>query len=290
MPFSFYSVFETEQDYQLYAKEQRLGTVPVRSMVAEGEFLLFASRRWQVASIDNAAKAITVVPALAVGKVPSSAPGEFNVHTKVRQVMREILAGSSEPPYLDVGARQLLRQARLGFQSLGLNDRVLLGSPGGNLTWFPWVGSRTLNGLFLLIQALTEKQPKRSNLDLRCTASALQEAQVALKAARPEELENLLVERLQQDQKVAFPATGQVVLGSAKAAATAGFLPTRRGSGRGGEHVADSSDLTLHARTIAAPPAVFICCDSLATPAGRPGTTVGIECLSCQSPRGDIAA
>ncbi|TGG79500.1 MAG: DEAD/DEAH box helicase [Aphanocapsa feldmannii 288cV] len=207
--YSFYSVFETEQDYQLYAKEQRLGTVPVRSMVAEGEFLLFASRRWQVMSIDNAAKAITVVPALAVGKVPSSTPGKFNVHTKVRQVMREILAGSSEPPYLDVGARQLLRQARLGFQSLGLNDRVLLGSPGGNLTWFPWVGSRTLNGLFLLIQALTEEQPKRSNLDLRCTASALQEAQVALKAARPEELENLLVERLQQDQKVAFPVTGK---------------------------------------------------------------------------------
>jgi ATP-dependent helicase Lhr and Lhr-like helicase len=149
--YSFYSAFTTSEEYRLLSEGTELGTIPVRSPLSEGAYLIFGGRRWKVVGIDEERRVITVVPAKG-GKVPRFFGGAGELHDEIRRRMREIYLGDSVPAFLDPRAKELLRQGRAAFRSLGLDRRQIIPFEDGS-AYFPWKGDRVTSTLALGIRA-----------------------------------------------------------------------------------------------------------------------------------------
>ena len=108
-----------------------------------------------VEEIDEAHKTIMVVPSPGGLTPPLFSGGGGRVHTKLRQRMREILAGSEVPAYLDQGAQALLTEARAQYRNRRLAKKLMLRQ--GNvillLTWLGDAGNEAL-ACFLRLQGL----------------------------------------------------------------------------------------------------------------------------------------
>ena len=150
--YSFYSAFTTSEEYRLLSEGTELGTIPVRSPLSEGSYLIFGGRRWKVIEVDEERRVITVVPAKG-GKVPKFFGGGGELHDEIRRRMREIYLGDSVPAFLDPRATALLRQGRAAFHSLGLDRRQVIPFEDGS-AYFPWKGDRVTATLALGIRAL----------------------------------------------------------------------------------------------------------------------------------------
>jgi ATP-dependent Lhr-like helicase len=149
--YSFYSAFTTSEEYRLLSEGTELGTIPVRSPLSEGSYLIFGGRRWKVIEVDEERRVITVVPAKG-GKVPRFFGGIGELHDEIRRRMREIYLGDSAPAFLDPRATELLRQGRTAFRSLGLDRRQVIPFEDGS-AYFPWKGDRITATLALGIRA-----------------------------------------------------------------------------------------------------------------------------------------
>ena len=206
--YEFYSVFKSEEEYQLITNGRRLGVIPISSMLSEDDYLLFAGKTWLIKVINNEAKSITVTPAKIKGSTPTKGGGS-NIHTNVRNRMLEILKSEDIPSYLDEKAIDLLKQARFIFKELDLHRRQLIGERDGEVNWYPWVGTRTINGITLIVALLTEEQPK-GELELRCSFSSLITAQNLLKETTIKQIEQRLFNCFKdQEIKVLLPGAGK---------------------------------------------------------------------------------
>ena len=61
------------------------------------------------------------------------------VHTRVHQVMRELLSGTGKRPYLDATAQRFVDEGRAAYQRLDLAQRTLL-VRGSQAYLFTWLG------------------------------------------------------------------------------------------------------------------------------------------------------
>ncbi len=207
--YDFYSVFLTEEEYQILSQDRRIGSIPIRSMLAEGDFLLFAGKRWEVIGIDNKSKSLSVIPCSVKGKAPSG-NGEFNVHTKIRQRMKKILNENDVPTFIDNSSSRLLNQARESFFNLGLNEKSILRNTDGLSTWFPWVGTRAMNGIVLLVHLLTGEKPRRSSLTISSSHKTFVIAKNLLQETPKSNLrESLLKSFLDKEINIALPGSGK---------------------------------------------------------------------------------
>lgn len=150
--YSFYTAFKTPEEFRVTTAGKTLGTLPVEYPLLEGMFLIFAGKRWQIATVDRQRRAVDVIQA-AAGRVPyfSGEPGL--IHDRVRQEMLQLYTSTEIPAFLDATARDLLREARDNFLSYGLADSPFL-SCGDQLLLFPWMGSLVMNTLFVQLRAL----------------------------------------------------------------------------------------------------------------------------------------
>lgn len=150
--YSFYTAFQTQEEWTLMTEGRVLGTLPIVQPLDEGLLLVFAGRRWRVASVNEERRDVFVVPA--PGGAPPSFGGEGGlVHDRVRREMRAVLAAADMPVYLDVVGRDLLDEARQQFARYGLVERDVIADGVGSL-WFPWIGDRVMDTLVLELQAL----------------------------------------------------------------------------------------------------------------------------------------
>ncbi len=193
--FDFYTVFSTEEEFKVLTNGKHIGVIPIHSMVSQGDHLLFASRRWEVISVDKDSKSVNVKPASVKGKTPTSQT-YLNVHTKVREGMKKILLSKDNPVYLDKTACDLLTQARTIFYNLGLNEKQYLGDEDGLITWFPWVGTRTMNGIKLLLTILTEDSPKAGSLEIICSAKSIECARLEIQSKSNKQITELIFESI----------------------------------------------------------------------------------------------
>ncbi|WP_018309631.1 DEAD/DEAH box helicase [Cupriavidus sp. UYPR2.512] len=148
--YTFYAAFSSPDEFRLVSRGRTLGSLPMTSPLAEGDFLLFAGRRWKVARIDNSQKVIEVVPS-AGGRAPSFGGTAGMVHTRVRQQMRQILTADTPVPYLDEEAQRLLNEARMTFKSVGLS-KVSHADDEGTLRLFLWQGDEIQTTLALMLK------------------------------------------------------------------------------------------------------------------------------------------
>lgn len=147
--YEFYSAFTSGEEFRLVCEGKTLGSVPITRPLTKDQRIIFGGRRWQVRDVDLTAKVIMVSAARA-GAPPSFDGLGAMVHDGVREEMRALLNESTPCPFLDVGAQQLLNEARMLFVDLGLADRHLI-EAGGKCYLVSWMGDYANDALRLLL-------------------------------------------------------------------------------------------------------------------------------------------
>ncbi|MGD1851162.1 MAG: DEAD/DEAH box helicase, partial [Cyanophyceae cyanobacterium] len=148
--FSFYTAFQTADEYRIVTKGKTLGTLPIESPLCEGMFIIFAGRRWKVLMVDADRKVIDVVRATA-GRVPSFRGSGGMIHDRVLQEMYRIYSTDDRPIFLDKVALNLLQEGRENFVRLDLNRQFLV-KDGKDTLLFCWMGSQVTNTVILLLR------------------------------------------------------------------------------------------------------------------------------------------
>lgn len=142
--FKFYGVFQENEEYTVRSESQELGTVVLPPPV--GEKLAIAGHVWLVLDIDH--KRHTVYCQQVKGTIPAyfgQCPGDL--HTRVLQKMRQVLAGEESYPYLMANALARLRQARFTAAHAGTTEKPLICLGGNMWCLLPWVGTYTFLAL-----------------------------------------------------------------------------------------------------------------------------------------------
>lgn len=193
--YSFYSAFQSAEEYRLITSGRTLGSIPIDHPVIEGNLLIFAGRRWRVLMVDTANKVIDLAQARG-GRPPAFSGGGAEIADGIRQRMRLLYEGEDIPAYLDLGAQTLLSEGRSAYKRMNLAKQPLI-SWGDDIILFPWAGDRIMNTLHVLLTSY--------GLDVSLDGVALN-----LRKTSPEQLGTLL-RKLATSEKPEPPALAKNV-------------------------------------------------------------------------------
>ncbi len=142
--FKFYAVFKDSEDYTVRCESDEIGTITTPPPV--GDRFALAGRVWEVEELDIPRKLIYVKAVR--GKMEVSWPGDFGeIHTKILERMRRILAEDTVYPYLKPNARHRLDIVRNLARNTGLPQHSLVHLGGYTWCLFPWLGTRSFRTL-----------------------------------------------------------------------------------------------------------------------------------------------
>ena len=110
--------------------------------------------------------------------------------------MKEIYSSEIVPKYLDPQAEEFLKQARANFRETGLHKSDLSKQPISQINWFPWVGSRTMTTLCLLIELFSGNAPtiNKGGLSISCKLIDLKKTSAEISEHTEEELRKKIIE------------------------------------------------------------------------------------------------
>jgi len=149
--YTFYAAFNAEEEFRIVAAGKTLGTLPVSQLVAVGQRILFGGRTWLVEQVDDSQK--TIYASAAKGGVPPMFNGTGGqVHTRVRQTMRELYRGGLTPGFLDPTAQRFLQEARNTHDQLGLDGKVFL-DQGSEILLLTWQGDSANEAIACLLNS-----------------------------------------------------------------------------------------------------------------------------------------
>lgn len=136
--FKFYAVFQENEEYSVHAESEELGTIVKPPPL--GEKVAIAGHVWVVEEIDRRRRQVYV------HQVKGRIPAYFgdvagDIHPKVLQQMRKILAEERQFPYLMKNAAARLSETRAMAQAAGLPDKQLINLGAKAYCLFPWTGS-----------------------------------------------------------------------------------------------------------------------------------------------------
>ncbi|WP_270447739.1 DEAD/DEAH box helicase [Lactobacillus delbrueckii] len=136
--FKFYAVFQENEEYSVHAESEELGTIVKPPPL--GEKIAIAGHVWVVEEIDRRRRQVYV------HQVKGRIPAYFgdvagDIHPKVLQQMRKILAEERQYPYLMKNAAARLSEARAMAEAAGLPDKQLINLGAKTYCLFPWTGS-----------------------------------------------------------------------------------------------------------------------------------------------------
>ena len=158
--YTFYSVFPDEQEFRVLYMGNELGRV--NFIPPEGSGLVLGGRYWRVEDLRLKNREICVIPGGEQG-AQIWRGGTGTLHTKVVQRMRQVLLEKRQYPYLTAGAarrlgegREFAAEVKIGgsiFPDLQQQDGRKSGSGAhSNFFMLPWIGSRGIRTLSLLMQ------------------------------------------------------------------------------------------------------------------------------------------
>ncbi len=155
--YTFYAVFKTPEEFRVIAGDKTLGTLPVDSLILEGQHIIFTGRRWKVESIDTDKKTIHVSPS------KGGEPPQFNgqgmlVHDLVRQEMLRIyesgdyriLSDNGQVDYLDATAKELFHEGLEFFKIAALKKHRIFEN-NGYVYIVPWMGDKIVNTITTML-------------------------------------------------------------------------------------------------------------------------------------------
>lgn len=147
--YSFYSAFQTPEEWRLVADGRPLGTLPITQPLVIGGLLIFAGRRWRITGVDSTGHVVELTRA--AGGVPPNFGGEAAlVGDRIREEMVAVYQGNDVPAWLDSEGKTLLGEGRDAWRRLEL-DRQVLVSAGNDTVILPWVGDRGLSTAVLAL-------------------------------------------------------------------------------------------------------------------------------------------
>ncbi|NJL35650.1 MAG: DEAD/DEAH box helicase [Leptolyngbyaceae cyanobacterium SM1_4_3] len=149
--YSFFTAFQTPEEYRIVTHGKTLGTLPVEYPLTEGLYLIFAGYRWRVLAVDQERRVVDVERA-ATGRVPSFSGNRGWIHDRIREEMYRLYLSKEIPIFLDAIACDLLNEARTNFSRYGLADSPLL-SNGQQTLLFCWKGDLVINTVLVQLQA-----------------------------------------------------------------------------------------------------------------------------------------
>jgi ATP-dependent Lhr-like helicase len=138
--FKFYAVFKDSEDFTVRHESEEIGTITTPPPV--GDRFALAGKVWEVEELDVARKLIYVKPV--EGKMEVSWPGDYGeIHTKILQRMRRVLAEDTVYPYLKPNAAHRLEVARHLARNTGMLEHSIIHLGGYSWCVFPWLGTRS---------------------------------------------------------------------------------------------------------------------------------------------------
>lgn len=157
--YKFYVVFKDTEEYTVHYGSQQLGTVLLPP--PEDEKLAIAGHVWKVKEVDWQRNEVYVEPT--GGNVPAFFGDEMgDIHTRILERMRDVLAENTMYPYLMRHARFRLQDARSLYDHAGLADSPLIHLGGNTWALFPWLGTYSFTALQMF---LSRKCGKRLGLE-----------------------------------------------------------------------------------------------------------------------------
>jgi ATP-dependent Lhr-like helicase len=151
--YSFYSAFASDVEYSVVYGGTLIGMLPALFLPQYDDHFLLAGRRWQVVSVDDDRKEITIKPAHGK-KPPNFLGGGGEIHPRVRQMMRDVVLGDRQLKYLNATAMRLLSNARETALRAGLAQQSLIGLSPARCLWFTWTGTKIQRTLCLLADSV----------------------------------------------------------------------------------------------------------------------------------------
>lgn len=147
--FKFYAVFKDDENYSVKHESEEIGTISSPPPV--GDRFALAGRVWEVEELDLERKLIYVHGV--AGKMQVEWPGDYGeIHTKILEMMRKILSGTDEYPYLKPNAAERLAAARRVFVNAGMRESILVSLGGNTRCLTPWLGTRSFRTLRKYLQ------------------------------------------------------------------------------------------------------------------------------------------
>ena len=147
--FKFYAVFKDDENYSVKHESEEIGTISSPPPV--GDRFALAGRVWEVEELDLERKLIYVHGV--AGKMQVEWPGDYGeIHTKILEMMRKILSGTDEYPYLKPNATERLAAARRVFANAGMRESILVSLGGNTRCLTPWLGTRSFRTLRKYLQ------------------------------------------------------------------------------------------------------------------------------------------
>jgi ATP-dependent Lhr-like helicase len=153
--YSFYSVFPSEDEFRVTCRGRELGKV--NFIPPEGSGLVLGGRSWRVQTVNLRGREIIVGPG-AEGGVRMWRGGSASVHIKVTRRMRQALTEKARYPYLSPRAAERLAEARRAAAETGLGETRVVPAGKGAFFFIPWLGSRGMRTLLLLLQRKENKE------------------------------------------------------------------------------------------------------------------------------------
>ena len=148
--YTFYTAFNTPEEYRLEYNGKVLGTVPIDKPLVPEQHIIFAGKRWEVISVDDDKKLITLKKAKG-GRPPKFSGDGLMVHDIVRREMRSIYRDKLIPIYLNDTAKALLNEGIENFYELDLDHSRVI-QIGNTVHVLPWLGDRVTNTITVLLQ------------------------------------------------------------------------------------------------------------------------------------------
>lgn len=152
--FKFYAVFKDSEDYTVRCGSDEIGTITTPPPV--GDRFALAGRLWEVEELDIQRKLIYVKSV--EGKMEVSWPGDYGeVHTRILERMKRVLAEDTVYPYLKPNAQKRLEVARHVARNTGMLEHSLVHLGGYSWCLFPWLGTRSFRTVRRLLQGETRR-------------------------------------------------------------------------------------------------------------------------------------
>ena len=147
---AFYAVFPTAEAFTIVSNGQPLGTIEVAPRV--GEQFLFAGMRWQIEDVDTQRRELHVSPAAAYQR-PRFLGGGGELHPRLRQKMRDVLADDRAYAYANATALELLTDARAAAQEAQACQLSLIALDEATSALMTWTGTRVQDTLAAIFAA-----------------------------------------------------------------------------------------------------------------------------------------
>jgi ATP-dependent helicase Lhr and Lhr-like helicase len=137
--FKFYAIFPDNEEYHVKYNNQLIGTIMVPP--SEGDRVSLAGRTWEIFEVDPNRRIAKVNPSKRSANASSWRGTSGDIHDRVLQRMKQVLAEDTIYPYLQKNAKTRLQLARQVARDQGILNSPVTLLETGYACIFPWIGS-----------------------------------------------------------------------------------------------------------------------------------------------------